>query len=228
MHDLTLTTPGPLCYYADPFEAKPVVAGSFIGLVAHGGSVNHAEVRFTPHGTGTHTECYGHISARPDATIDLCLTRFRFKGMLLSVEPERVGEDRVVTLASLENRLPAAGLVEALVLRTLPNNPSKLTTNYSGQNPPYLEAALAHRLVSLGILHLLVDLPSVDREEDGGALAFHRAFWQTEGSGPLRSQATITELIYVPDAVADGPWQVCIAPAKWKLDAAPSRVWLEG
>lgn len=227
MVDLTLPTPGPLCYYADAFEARPVRAGSFVGSVAEGGSVNHAEVRFTPHGTGTHTECYGHIVADPQATILNCLTRFRFSALLLSATPEQIGEDRVLTLASLESRLPAASQIEALILRSLPNDLGKRTTDYSGTNPPYLEDALAHRLVELGIRHLLVDLPSVDKEVDGGKLAFHHAFWQVLPGKTIRNDATITELIFVPDTVSDGPYTVNIAPAAWALDAAPSRIWID-
>ena len=226
MIDITLTTPGPRCYYADAFSAQPVRVGGFVGSVAEGGSVNHAEVRFTPHGTGTHTECYGHITADPDATIDKCLQTFSFAGKLISVQPQAIGQDLVVTLASLKALLPVAGVCQALVLRTLPNGTNKQTQDYSGTNPAYLEPALAQKLVELGIDHLLVDLPSVDKEVDGGALDFHRTFWLTEGPGPLRRTATITELINVPDTVEDGFYTVFIAPARWRLDAAPSRVWL--
>jgi kynurenine formamidase len=118
-------------------------------------------------------------------------------------------------------------LVEALVIRTLPNTEDKRIQDYSGTNPPYLDENLATYLVELGVQHLLVDLPSVDKEVDGGALAFHRQFWQVDGPLPLRKTATITELIYVPSSVKDGLYDVYIAPALWKLDAAPSRIWLE-
>lgn len=227
MVDLTLPTPGPLCYYADPFEAIPVRAGSFVGSVAEGGSVNHAEVRFTPHGTGTHTECYGHIVADPEATILRCLKAFRFRAHVLTATPEARGEDRIITLAAIQDHLPAEGEIDALILRSLPNDLGKHTANYSGTNPPYLEEALGHRLVALGIHHILVDLPSVDKEVDGGKLAFHHAFWQVLPGKAIRKDATITELIFVPDTVPDGPCTVNIAPAAWALDAAPSRIWID-
>ena len=226
-YDITLATPGPLCYYADAFEAKPVRVGNFLGSVAEGGSVNHSEVRFTPHGTGTHTECYGHISADPEATLDRCFLGFKYRGCLLSIEPEKRGEDSVVTRALVQAALMGKTAVEALVIRTVPNTEHKRTQDYSGTNPPYLEENLATYLVELGVQHLLVDLPSVDKEVDGGALAFHRQFWQVDGPLPLRKTATITELIYVPSSVKDGLYDVYIAPALWKLDAAPSRIWLE-
>jgi arylformamidase len=227
MYDITVTTPGPLCYFADPFEATPVEVGSFIGSVKLGGAVNHAQVRFTPHGTGTHTECYGHLVADPSATIVRCLQKFKFSGLLISVAPVTEGNDLVVRASDVLAALPLGAQPEALVIRTLPNLASKQIQNYSGSNPPYLEAALADALVSLDIEHILLDLPSADKEEDGGALAFHRAFWQLDGPGPIRVQATITELVYASDAVPDGFYEVYIAPCAWELDAAPSRIWLQ-
>ena len=51
-------------------------------------------------------------------------------------------------------------------------------------------------------MHLLLDLPSVDREEDDGVLAAHHAFWDFPRTTDL--QRTITELLFVPDEVRDG------------------------
>ena len=54
------------------------------------------------------------------------------------------------------------------------------------------------------IKHLLIDLPSVDKEKDDGLLLAHHAFWNTLGE--LRLDATITEFIYVPNYVEDGTY----------------------
>ena len=59
---------------------------------------------------------------------------------------------------------------EAVVIRTYPNPPSKRGRSWSGSNPPYLDPKAAAWLAAEGVLHLLIDLPSVDPEEDGGAL----------------------------------------------------------
>ena len=53
-----------------------------------------------------------------------------------------------------------------------------------------------------GVKHLLIDLPSVDKEKDEGKLLSHHAFWNT--SGKVRLDATITEFIYVPNTIKDG------------------------
>ena len=69
--------------------------------------------------------------------------------------------------------------------------------------------------------HLLIDLPSVDRELDGGKLVFHHAFWQV----PIDPQfdKTITELIYVNDSIKDGSYILEIQTAPFENDASPSR-----
>jgi hypothetical protein len=74
------------------------------------------------------------------------------------------------------------------------------------------------------ILHLLLDLPSVDREEDGGALAAHKAFWQYPEMPRL--EATITEMIYVDNVIADGLYLLEIQMPAMELDASPSRPYI--
>jgi kynurenine formamidase len=110
---------------------------------------------------------------------------------------------------------------EALVIRTLPNTRDKLTRQYSNANPPYLLEEAAEFLVAKGIDHVLIDLPSVDKEKDAGALLAHNAFWNTKGV--LRKHATITEFIYVPNAVKDGKYFLNLQVAPFENDASPSR-----
>lgn len=114
----------------------------------------------------------------------------------------------------------------AIVVRTLPNTAAKVSTDYSGTNPPYMSAeAMAWLREECGVEHFLVDLPSVDKESDGGALLGHSAFW---GVPPKKTPAhlshrTITELCYVPDHVEDGVYLLDLQVAPIDLDAAPSR-----
>ena len=81
-------------------------------------------------------------------------------------------------------------------------------------------AALAW-LADCGYTHLLTDLPSVDREEDGGALSAHHAWWNYPQNP--RTNASITELIVVPTAAADGLYLLNLSFAPIESDAAPSR-----
>ncbi|SET89876.1 cyclase family protein [Hymenobacter actinosclerus] len=214
------------CFWAEPAAAETIRVGDFVGSVAEGGSTNYQRVHLTPHGNGTHTECYGHISAAPEATLNRCLRRFLFVARLVSVQPRpQPGGDEVVLLEDVRRELEggpdAAVRPEALVLRTLPNHRAKRTRQYSGTNPTYLEPALAEYLARQHIEHLLLDLPSVDREEDGGELLAHHAFWQYPHA--TRQQATITELIFVPDAVEDGLYLLNLQITSLELDASPSK-----
>ena len=79
----------------------------------------------------------------------------------------------------------------------------------------------AQLLVDKGVDHLLIDLPSVDRERDAGALLAHKAFWNYKG--PLRKKATITEFIFVPNTIEDGTYFLNIQLAPFENDASPSR-----
>jgi kynurenine formamidase len=111
--------------------------------------------------------------------------------------------------------------VEALIIRTKPNDHSKMQRQYSGTNFPYLTIGAMQRIVDAGVQHLLVDLPSVDREEDGGALAAHHLFWNVPVEPNF--QKTITELIYVPNEIADGTYVLNLQVSNFANDAAPSR-----
>lgn len=209
------------CYWAAPVQATIIRAGEFVGSVAQGGTVNYQELRITPHGNGTHTECYGHISADEGATIDQCLQQFFFTARLISLEPElQASGDYICSYAQFSEKC-GADLPEAIIIRTLPNTATKLRKQYSGTNPPYLEAAIASHLASKGVKHLLIDLPSIDREEDGGRLAAHRAFWQYPQQ--TRKDCTITELIYVEDSIEDGDYLLNLQVLNLAMDASPSR-----
>ncbi len=209
------------CFWAPPFEQTPIVAGSFVGDVAQGGAVNFRRACLTPHGNGTHTECVGHISPAFESVHDIW-DRHHFAAQLVTLWPQRRPDgDRVLALAQIADAFDAAFSPEALVLRTMPNGAFKRSMQWSGTNPPYLEAEAAAWLAAQGVQHLLLDLPSVDREEDGGRLRAHRAFWQYPHA--TRHQATITELIYVPQHVPDGFYLLELQVPPIALDAVPSR-----
>ena len=208
------------CFYAPLMETSPVVAGDFIGSTAKGGPVNFLNVRLNPHGNGTHTECVGHIAKEP-FTINQSLKKFHFVAKLVSIYPSTdVNNDRVIQKKQLEEVLQK-GEVEALIIRTLPNDDLKMQTKYSGSNPPYVHHEAIDYLVSCGINHLLIDLPSVDREEDGGTLLAHKAFWQYPDN--VRKDCTISELIYVPNGIKNGLFLLNIQTASFEIDVSPSK-----
>ncbi len=208
------------CFYAPLMETSPVIAGDFIGSTQQGGLVNFLNIRLNPHGNGTHTECAGHIT-KEVYTINQSLRNYHFIAKLVSVYPTKLENgDRVILKTQMEALL-REGEAEALIIRTLPNHEDKLTRHYSGTNPPYIDYQAMEYIVSCGVQHLLVDLPSVDREEDGGKLLAHKAFWQLPDN--VRKNATITELLFVNNIIKDDFYLLNIQISSLEIDASPSK-----
>jgi len=225
---IPLSPEGPRAWYVDPLQIKPVRNEMFTGSVAEGGNVNFRNVFFNPHGHGTHTESSGHID-KEVVSVNSILKQHFFTALLVSIEPEIYGEsevafrdkgDRIITKDQIDKAIKNANC-EALILRTLPNSTDKKSMVYSGTNPPFLEPEALTLMRSKGIKHLLLDLPSVDREEDGGRLQAHHAFWKSGFEGD--DNCTITEMIYVPNEVRDGSYLLNLQTAPFENDATPSR-----
>lgn len=213
------------CFHATAFEARPYVAGDFVGAVKSGAPINFFDVQLSPHGNGTHTECLGHITTQQES-INNQLKQFHFIAQLVSVPlTKKLDGDQIITKEALQKACNDE-LPEAIIIRTLPNPSSKLRADYSGTNPPYLEDSAMEYLVENKVKHLLLDLPSVDKEEDGGQIINHRQFWKVAGKVAMddaRKDCTITELIYVPNEVKDGLYLLNIQIPSISLDAAPSK-----
>lgn len=237
---ISLNPNGPRAWYVEPMRIEPVRTEQFLGSVAEGGAVNFRDVYFNPHGHGTHTENVGHI-IDTDVPVVRSISSSHFFAKLVTVElMKQVATQGVSQGASqdLSQNLETAASqgdwvvneeslmgvdlsVEALIIRTKPNDHSKTSRQYSGTNFPYLTIGAMQRIVNAGVQHLLVDLPSVDREEDGGALAAHHLFWNVPAEPNF--QKTITELIYVPNEISDGNYILNLQVSNFANDAAPSR-----
>lgn len=207
-----------IAWYQGPVKMEPVRMGDWVGSVKEGAGVNFNNIFFNPHAHGTHTETVGHISKEAESINTHFKEYFCFAN-LLSIQPEKRGDDFVITLEQLKSA--CENPADAFIIRTLPNEGNKLSKNYSSSNPPYLEEAGAIWLREQGVRHLMIDLPSVDREEDGGKLLAHHAFWNHPKA--TRLDATITELIFVDDKIKDGIYFMNLQVAPFVNDAAPSR-----
>jgi kynurenine formamidase len=223
---LTNTDANPIAWYIEKPQIEPVKFGDWIGKVSEGSSTNFNNIFFNPHGHGTHTECLGHIT-REFYSINQCLKQFFFTAELISVEPMKMNNDLVISKESISNALDVTKNIEALIIRTLPNTENKKHKNYSKTNPPYLAEATAIFIREIGIKHLLIDLPSVDREEDEGKLLAHKAFWNVKDVNNLNTDArldcTITEMIFVDDTIQDGSYVLNLQMASFENDASPSK-----
>jgi len=245
VHDLSIPlrfdSEQPNHFGAPPASATSLRGGDFVGDVAAGGSCNCARYHLTPHCNGTHTECVGHVTRQRVSIRDVYDGGVQ-RALLLTVaatpaiasredsDPKPQAEDRLITAEALKAAwLPwSATHVTALALRTLPNDAGKLTRIYADPPPPYLTRQAVELLVARGIEHVLLDLPSLDRAHDEGRLTGHRIFWglpagSTDVTAAQRGEATVTEMMYAPDEVADGRYLLDLQVAPFAADAAPSR-----
>ncbi len=214
-------------WYVDPVKIEPVRTEAFLGSVAEGGAVNFRNISFNPHGNTTHTESVGHI-AEEVVNLQECLTNYFFKAQLITITPEEYqGEeeewlkrgDKILPKKAFEHRI--AERVDALIIRTTPNTEQKKSMQWSDTNWSFLLPETVAYIAENHIQHLLIDLPSLDREHDGGKLLSHRAFWNYPEN--TRKNATITEMIYVPDEVKDGLYMLNLQPASFVNDASPCK-----
>ena len=225
------------------FGAESAVATT-LGDTREGSSVNFERYSFSPHCSGTHTECIGHIT-RERISVRSCLDDVIVPAILVTIEPEtdsseayaaKMSGDRLITAVRLQGTLDALNADHkailkggALIVRTLPNSSDKISAKYDDTNVPgYFSDAAIELIVRFGVKHLLVDLPSIDRIDDGGRLSNHRKFWNmgsgsVEAGGDARRNATITEFIYVSDDVPDGQYRLNLQIAPFEADATPSR-----
>ncbi len=205
-------------YINDP-EIKPEIIDGHEVSVAKGAVVNFNGIKFNPHSHITHTECVGHITEDVHS-INKNLKYFIFLAEVVTIAPLFHNGDFIIGVKQLRRALRNKKR-DAIVIRTLPNLEEKKSMRYSNTNPTYLSEKAAIYLKEKGIKHLLIDLPSVDKEKDDGKLLSHNAFWNTEGE--LRMDATITEFIYVPNEVEDGEYLLNLMIAPFENDATPSK-----
>ncbi|GGZ85936.1 cyclase family protein [Algibacter mikhailovii] len=206
-------------WYVDEPKIEPARDGEWIASVKEGACINFNNISFNPHAHGTHTECVGHITEEV-YSINENLKQFFFLAEVITVAPERFDDDLVISKKQIQFALGNKKR-DAVIIRTMPNTRDKISRQYSNTNPTYLMEEAAIYLREKGVKHLLIDLPSVDKEKDDCQLLAHHAFWNTKGK--LRMDATITEFIYVSNKVEDGRYFLNLQIAPFENDAAPSK-----
>jgi len=226
---LSNSNKNPVAWYLDLPKIEPVRTEKWSGSVKNGSSTNFNNIQFNPHAHGTHTECLGHITEE-FYSINKLLKNFFFVAKLISVTPKKQTQDQIITKdcfdLSVISDFEKLG-IKSLIIRTLPNSEEKKSKNYSHTNPPYLSEEVALFFAEKGIRHLLVDLPSVDKEKDQGKLLAHKAFWNVKNIKRVNSDAffdaTITEMVYISDSIKDGLYLLNIQIASFENDASPSK-----
>ncbi len=203
--------------------------GEWTGRRREGASVNAEHASLDIHSGGTHTECAAHISDLGIMITDVAPLALLW-AVILDVPPSVEKNHFVVTqetIAQAWSRVHQPSTdsppISAVILRSRPSdeNPHRA---WSGTHPPYFSPDGMRFLVDHQILHLVTDLPSVDPEDDGGALWAHRAFFDTDASRSERpTHATITEMAWIPPALTEGFGLLRLDVIAWPSDAAPSR-----
>ncbi|HIE74437.1 MAG TPA: cyclase family protein, partial [Flavobacteriales bacterium] len=173
----------PNTYGVERASSKPFQDGQFIGDTRKGGPCNFETYSFTIHCNGTHTECIGHIT---DERIDILssLNEEMIPSSLISITPKMTNENYipilntenlVITKEDLELHLKDVNskFLRGLIIRTLPNYESKKSRDYMKETPSFFSIDAMEYIVNLGVEHLLVDTPSVDRLLDEGNLSSH-------------------------------------------------------
>ena len=225
----------PNTYGVEKANSRPYRDGQFIGDTRKGGPCNFETYSFTPHCNGTHTECIGHIT---DERIDILssLKEEMIPSTLISVTPKITdenyipnlnAEDLVITEEDLELHLKDinSNFLKGLIIRTLPNYERKKNRDYMKEASSFLSIEAMEYIVSLGVTHLLVDTPSVDRLLDEGNLSSHNIFWETKGKefNSKTQNKTITEMIFASEEIKDGRYLLNLQIPAFVSDAAPSR-----
>ena len=205
-------------YIGEPKIAPEVIDGATIS-VAQGASVNFNTITFNPHAHGTHTECAGHVTDKV-YSVNKNLKQFFFLAEVITVAPEKEGDDFVISKKQLRFALGNKKR-DAVVVRTIPNLKEKKSKQYSNTNWPYFTREAIEVLVKKDVKHLLIDLPSIDKEYDEGLLEGHHTFFNTQAK--VRLDATITEFIYVSNKIEDGTYFVNLQIAPFENDASPSK-----
>jgi kynurenine formamidase len=225
----------PNTYGVDKAISNPYRNRQFIGDTREGGPCNFETYSFTPHCNGTHTECIGHItderisilSSLKEEMIPSTLISVTPKKTSENYKPELHSEDLVITKEELEKCLQNKNpeFLGGLIIRSLPNSDTKKSRDYMKETSAFFSIDAMEYIVSLGVQHLLVDTPSVDRLLDDGHLSAHNIFWETKGKklNAKTKNKTITEMIFVPNYVEEGSYILNLQIPAFVSDAAVSR-----
>ncbi|GAA4841070.1 cyclase family protein [Algivirga pacifica] len=230
----------PNTYGVPKASSSPYRGEGWVGDVREGSGCNFEHYELIPHCNGTHTECIGHITYDRLSVNNLLKDSF-IPATLISVQavessktqdsylPQLTPDDVVVTASVLQSALTSIDedFIQALIIRTFPNGDFKKSSDYTSALPPFFTIEAMEYIKTIGVKHLLIDLPSVDRTYDEGRLSTHHIFWDIPQGSHIPAEhsmdKTITEMIYAPDDIPDGRYFLNLQIAPFETDASPSR-----
>lgn len=234
---------GPLPAFFVPgrMHTEPLSVGGFTGDTRTGGSCNVSRLDLVPHCHGTHTEGIGHVTDQRAAVQDQFDGRpaLAWLATVTAVDAGAASDgyhcpvaerEPLVTRDELARAIRGcAAEATALVLRVRPLAAPLPVRDFNAEpGYPLLSAEAMSWLSGHAFDHLLIEMPSLDRAEDGGRLGNHRAWWglppgDRDMGRAQHPRRVITEMIRVPDTLDDGLYWLQPGLSPIHGDATPSR-----
>jgi len=205
----------------------------FIGDVDKGGSCNVDIITYVPHNV-THAETSSHVTRYGENAVTLNKIPAEYlTGIALLIDlsdlPDEPGS--LISRQHIESKLEQNNLpITMLAVKTgasgLPADYDFSGKNYMAVTP---EAAAAVHDYSPGdsrIDCLLLDLPSIDPEEDEGKLSAHRAIFGLPETGHDMTDAEMRLLVELADfsALEEGYYYVVITLPRFETNAAAAGI----
>ena len=195
------------------------------------GDCNVPIIKLNIHCSGTHTECAQHIDKEAPCINEYNNLNF-IPSQLITLNSvnstnekyhcDILEQDKIITKQQLEKKINknCSTFLKGLIIRTLPNKLTKCNNNYNLVPHPFFTNDAIMFIKSLGVEHIVVDIPSIDKYNDNGKLGNHHVFFKDNNKFNLN---TITEFAYIPNNCNDGKCFLNLQISNFNLDAAPSR-----
>ena len=189
------------------------------------------KITMNVHCCGTHTETAAHVYKDSHYISEIDNLNF-IPSQLITLTPKNNSTeqyhvkidqgDKLITRDIIRDAIDIhSKCLRGIIIRTEPNEEDKKYRNYNKTKHPFFTNDAINYIKGLGVRHLVVDTPSIDRFDDGGHLYNHKIFFTDNEH--KKNKNTITELAYIPNSCIDGEYLLSIGVPSFKLDAAPSR-----
>ncbi|MHA2250414.1 MAG: cyclase family protein [Candidatus Kariarchaeaceae archaeon] len=201
------------------FKEEVFELNGFIGDIDQGGSCNVGIHTFCPHGF-THIETAAHITNEGLPINKIPVTHFSGLVYLMDLsylESEKIGWDDIKPKIN-DCKLP----ITMLAIKTK-NSLISQFYDFSGSNPIFLDPIAAKKIVENipKLTALILDFPSIDKEDDGGKLFAHKNYFgmsHQENQIQNDPYRVLVELAYFSD-LKEGYYYCSMTPPKIQTNA---------
>lgn len=226
-------TRSPNAFHLSPITAKTVeFEGQFIGDVRRGGSCNVDTLQYVPHGI-THLETSAHIlnpDAVPPTVKDIPLENL--SGIVYLMDLSHLGTQKGESIPRDVVREKLEKITLPVSMLALKTRASLLPQAYDFSGKDFLSLApetakVIHDYRSPNRIDcLILDLPSIDPESDGGKLSAHRNFFGLPLPGievEDREKRALVELAWF-GGLEEGYYYAVITPPRFETHAVSTGI----